>query len=487
MLLFLLVAKHRLHYPFELDRMESAMMTSVWRVAHGLPLYGKPSINWAPFLYAPVFFYVSAAVAKVVGLGYAALRIVSIAATVGSAAVIYALVLRETRRHAAALVACGLYVGLYSAVLGWYDVGRVDSLSVFFFLVAIYCTRWTHPLVAALAWLLAFQTKQSILPIALLVFAAEWQRPRRMLLGMGAFAALAMGSVTLLNRVTAGWYSFYVFGASRQIAFQPRLAAMYIPQDLLAPLGIALALIGAALFLAPPTWRGRASSFYAIVSFLIVGGVGFVRAHEGANVNALMPVYAWIAVLFGIAIHRLLQLAENSGVALAASVVWLFAAMQLGAHVYQPGRFKISADTLRYRTQFLDALRATPGDVWVVNHSYDSILAGKQPHAEMDALDSVLGRPYQPTIDEVQQDYAAGRFTAVVLDRGPETYSPGWLFNGPLFRAQYGLQIQAPGADQPMVADQPQFVFLPCVALQRPPVLGLQSAVVNGKNCAGNK
>jgi len=42
-LLFLFTAFHRLRFPFELDRMESAMMTTVWRVVHGLPVYEKPS------------------------------------------------------------------------------------------------------------------------------------------------------------------------------------------------------------------------------------------------------------------------------------------------------------------------------------------------------------------------------------------------------------------------------------------------------------
>ena len=77
-LLFLYVALHRLHYPFELDRMESSMMTSIWRLAHDLPLYGKPSMEWVSFLYAPFYFYCSAFAARFMGLSYAAPRLVSI-------------------------------------------------------------------------------------------------------------------------------------------------------------------------------------------------------------------------------------------------------------------------------------------------------------------------------------------------------------------------------------------------------------------------
>ncbi len=68
LLLFLLTALKRLRYPFELDRMESAMMTTVWRVAHGMPIYVRPSLEWAPFLYSPLFFYLSAAVTRLHGV-----------------------------------------------------------------------------------------------------------------------------------------------------------------------------------------------------------------------------------------------------------------------------------------------------------------------------------------------------------------------------------------------------------------------------------
>ena len=478
---FALVALRRLRYPFELDRMESAMMTSIWRLAHGKPLYGPPTLEWAAFLYAPLFFHISAAVAKLTGLSYVAPRLVSIVSTLGSFAVIYALVLRETRRHAAALVAAGLYAAMYPVVLGWFDVGRVDSLSVFFFLAALYSTRWTNPILAAVLWLLAFQTKQSILPIALLAFLPEWRRPGRMVLGMGSVAVFAAASVVLCNRLSGGWYSFYVFGVASRLALQPRQAATYIPVDLLEPLGIAIALIIVAVLLAPPAWRSTKASFYAIVTLLIVGGVGFVRAHEGANVNALMPVYAWLAVLFGLAVHRLLAWSEQLANPLPAAVVWLFVVVQLASHLYLPGRYKVSSETLAYRTQFLDALRTTPGDVWAVNHSFDGILAGKPTHAEMDALDAVLGRGYAPVVNELQQDYASGHFAAVVLDRDAESYTPEWVFNGPLFRAHYSLMVRAPGSEQPSLADQPVIVYLPCDA----PVSGLNSptAWFNRGNC----
>jgi hypothetical protein len=444
--------------------MESAMMTSIWRLGQGKPLYSAPTLQWVPFLYAPLFFHISALAAKFTGFTYVAPRLVSIIATFGAFGLIYAFVRRETGSHAPALIAVGLYAAMYPVVQGWFDVGRVDSLSVFFFLAALYCTRWMNPLVAAAVWILAFQTKQSVLPFALVAFLPDWQRPRRMFVGIASISALAYASVYLSNRFSGGWYSFYVFGVARQLRFQPRLAAMYLPHDLLEPLGIAIALIGVALVIMPVQWRERKASFYAILTLVVVGGIGFVRAHDGANVNALMPVYAWLAVLFGLAIHRLLTWCDTVRTPLPAAVVWLFVAVQLASHVYLPGRFKISADAIAYRTSFLDAVRAYPGDVWLANHSFDSILAGKPLHAEMDSLDASLSSGYGPVVEELQKDYTTQSFSAVILDRKPESYLPAWTFNGPLFRSHYSSVVRAPGADQPGVVDQPVFVYLPCDA-----------------------
>src|ERR1700761_5935814 len=92
---FLLIALHRLHYPFEVDRVESGMMTSVWRLRHGYPLYAAPSLEWASYLYAPLFFYLSAALSRVMGLSYAPLRMVSILATCGTFGVIFLMVWKE--------------------------------------------------------------------------------------------------------------------------------------------------------------------------------------------------------------------------------------------------------------------------------------------------------------------------------------------------------------------------------------------------------
>lgn len=469
--LFIFVAWRRLHYPFEVDRMESGMLTTVWRLRHGYALYSAPSLEWAPFLYAPLFFYVSAWVSHLVGVQYAALRLVSIAATLGSFGLIFALVFTETRRRSApALFAVGVFASLYPFVLAWYDVGRVDQLALFLFLAAVLATRKTHPLAAAVLWWLAFLTKQTFLPLGLAVFLIEWQRPRRMLTGMLAYGALAGGSFIWLQKVTHGWFSYYAFGTTGVIRWSFHTAVMFPFADLLAPLPVAMGLILMAALATGLRWRDRDGSYLAIVTVLLLGAIGFVRAHVGANLNAIIPLYAWMAVLAGIALDRLLARTVEISAALPVaarigpSLLWLLALVQLASHLYRPA--EIHTGNLAARQQFIQALRNTPGDVWVVDHSYDAILAGKPLHADMDALDAVLGRHYQPALDQFQQIMTEKRLTAVVLDRVPEAYEPQGLFTDPPFGSTYRLRALAPGAGAAGEVDQPMFTLLPCAVPQ---------------------
>jgi hypothetical protein len=188
-LLFLITALKRLHYPSEYDWIEDGMLASVRHVAAGLPLYQAPTVYFTPYLYTPVYLYVAAALAKVVGLGYPALRLVSIVSTLGCFGVIYGLVFSEVRRHLAAFAAAGLFAACYAATGNAFDIGRVDMLYLFFVLCAFYSTRRLNPIVAAIFWILAFQSKQGVLPIALLALCYDWQHPRRVLLGRLDFLA----------------------------------------------------------------------------------------------------------------------------------------------------------------------------------------------------------------------------------------------------------------------------------------------------------
>ena len=476
-LLFLYTALRRMHVPCSYDQIEGGTVTSVWRLVHGYPLYPKPTLDFVPYLYAPLYFYLAAALSKVIGVGYAALRLVSILGTLGSLAVIYALIHSETRSRLAGLAGAGLYAACYAPLQGWFDVGRVDSLFVFFLLLAIYCTRRAPILLAVLVWLIAFQTKQTVLPIAVLVLCVDWQRPRRMALGLATLLAGVAASVLLANHLTAGWYSYYLFGSAKGLPWVLRTAVLYLPVDLLQPLSLAFLIVLASLLLMPPAFRSRSTQFYLIVSFSTYASIWYLRAHWGSTVNTLMPAYAWTAVIFGVALGRLsswLSHLESPQTQICRVLLLGAAVVQILGFIYHPGRFVPSAATIEARQKFEQQLAALPGDIYVLNHSYDAIQAGKTPHAVIDAFGIILDRPPSPNrsafIADFQHAVDNHVYSGFVLDDTVDTYNnaAGWIPAD--FAEQYPVRLLATGwsstAGQPNQPEE-RWIYLPCSVLDQ--------------------
>ncbi len=267
-------------------------------------------------------------------------------------------------------------------------------------------------------------------------------------------------------------------------------AVMFPFTDVLAPLPIACALIASAALFTGVRWREREGTYFAVITLLLLLAIGYVRAHVGANLNAVIPLYAWLAVLAGIALDRLSRQINLSADSTSLSpwtsalpaTLWLLATIQLASHLYRPA--EVQTGNLAARMLFLNALRATPGDVWVVDHSYDAILAGKPLHADMDALDAVLGRKYQPALNEFKALTASGQLTAVVLDRVPGAYEPQGLFTQPPFRGAYRLRAVTPGGGAPGELDQPLYTLLPCTPVVAPNSLtDLQDSLTDRSGC----
>lgn len=461
LVLFLYTALRRMRYPFDLEWVESGMLNSVRRVIQGQKLYVAPSIDFVPFLYAPLYFYLAAGLAKLVGTGYMALRLISILSTIGSGALIYAFIVTETSRRLGGIAGAGLFLACYPLVETFYDIGRVDSLFVFLMLLALFCLRRGHPALSALAWVLCFQTKQSILPVAIVVLCMEWRHPRRVLLGLGSFAVVLGASMAWMNYSTQGWYNFYLFHLAGSFGIVWRQALLFYPNDVLGPVGIALLLGLAAWAFTDVDLRRPAASFYALTTIVLYGAIGYVAAHRGASANAYMPVYAWTAVLFGVSLNRLLdrlQRVDDPRAALAVTVVLAATATQLAMCVYNPGRYIPPPAVQQARQRFIDQIRGLPGDVYVVEHNYDAVLAGKLPHAEDQALGAVLIEPStvaERVRAELDNSISSHRYSAIIID-GPlssDAYH---------FQDAYPYALSAESEDGRYLTSQPTWILLPC-------------------------
>jgi hypothetical protein len=515
MLLFVATALRRLRYPYELEQLEGYVFLTALRAFHGQPIYPHPSISFIPYMYPPLYYYACAALGRVMGMTIATMRMTSILSTLGCFAAIYSLVLGETphalvlgetprastsagdisplrglQRHLPAIAAAGLYAGCYTVCQEWFDLGRLDSFFVLLVLLALLATRRAHPILAAAMWTLAFQTKQSILPVALVMMCCDWPldwrskgrnheriespRRRRVLSGLLALGIGVGGSVVWLNHVSRGWYSFIIFsvpGANADIKL--RTLAVFWPNEMLRPLGLALLIIVAAVAFTRPSLHSRATLFY-LAACSLVPLFWWIDAHGGSTANAPMPIYALVAVLFGIALMKLLlwlpaipnQMNQRMDKHLASAAVLLLLLAALAQEtegIYNPGDYQPSKEVRAAVGAVIAEARTIPGDVDLVQHPYYAWLAGKPVQADMVSIhdaerpaNSAIRRELQT---ELQDALAQHRYAGLIFDTPESIQDFDKLVGTADWQTYYGVGEEIPGVSQ---GTRPDWLVEPC-------------------------
>lgn len=310
---YLVVALTRISYPFELDYMEGGHVAHVQQILDGKPLYDTPSLDWVAFCYSPLYFYVSSWLACVVGNGFLPLRLVSLISSLGCFAFIFLIVHRRTASLSASFVASCLYAATFYYSGRWFDLGHVDSLFVFFLLSGLYAFDSTNviarSIVSPALLFLSFFTKQPALVVAIgLSIAAFLTRRRfeRYLFAM-VFGLLVLGSFALMDGFRTQWYSYYVFALPRQHGFsRPRIGLFWVED--LPRLGIALCFC----YVAFVAVCARNSKYDRIIQDILIFGSLFLasytaRLHIGSWLNVLMPLYAGVAIYFGVGLSHSLE------------------------------------------------------------------------------------------------------------------------------------------------------------------------------------
>lgn len=402
----------RVAYPYELEWMEGATVVHLARLLAGDGIYVPPTLDFVPFAYPPLYYYACLPAAWVLGAGFDALRIVSIAATIITLAAIVAVVRRESGA-AAGIIAAGAYAGAYPLSDGWYDLGRVDALYVAWLALAwLAASRASRPahwcLCGALA-AAAFTTKQpaalAMAPLALLLLVRNW---RAALWFGGTFAVVSGAVILLLQARTDGWYIYYVFELPRlRVAASSRAdrALTFWTADT-APFAIAV-VSGVTAAILSRSWRHLA------LAGGLIGAAWLARLEGGAWTNAVMPAWLALAILLGISLRRDLRWPV---------VRWTLAAAQLALLLYDPRAFVPTPAHTAQGAAFVEALRVMPRPVLVMDHGYWSTLAALPEHAHGWAVTDVVWADRAtagPLLEsEVQAAIREGRFATILVDGG---------------------------------------------------------------------
>lgn len=447
MLTYVAVALLRIRSPFELEWIEGGVVDDVRQILAGQQLYRRPSIEFIPYIYTPLYYYVAAGAAKVFGTGFFALRLVSFVASFGAFAAIAWLVIKETGDRWAGWLSACLFAACFRLGGAWFDLARVDSLFVALLLAGLAVARFARSapavVLAGVVITLSFLTKQAALLPAVAVVPFLWRRnPRHAALYAAVVSAGVGGSTLVLNQVSSGWYSTYVFQlpAGHEVVEQEYVH--FWTTDM-APLVLAVVVSVAGLVV---TARRRRTTRPSPLWFYLPVGVGLVaaaytsRLHSGGYDNVLFPAHAAVAIGFGLGLHALTRpsIPAPGTSARAARRRWVpavacvAALVQFGVLVYNPADQVPSPAQGRRARHLVAALRDLPGSVFLPGHGWYLSLAGKPTSAQGAAISDILrGKAASARRDlnrELRRAVAEQRFDAIVVDSIPRySYLPSNL------------------------------------------------------------
>jgi hypothetical protein len=407
--------------------MEGGSVVHVVRVMQGQPLYGSPSLEFVPYIYTPFYFYISSLLARITGIGFLPLRLVSLLASLGCFGLIFLIVYRRTSSRYASFLATFLFAASYRISGSWFDLARVDTLFLCLLLAGIFTfdsPRWsTRVFISPALMFLSFFTKQTALIVAVcLAAAAFFTRPRsERFLFPAVFGTLLAGSHLIMNSLTDGWYGFYTFYLPAQHDLLEIMLARFWTNDVARHLAIGLT-IGLIPFLRLGG-AGKRNGSRTIRDVFILGGFFLAsylpRIHAGGFDNVLMPVYAGIAIFFGIG------WAESSkaiGQESRLKLLLLFAAgIQFTALVYPPGQ-QIPSIRDRERGEELQKLiRSFEGEVYLSDHPWYLEELGKASQAQDMAVRDIMRASKAGEWKEaLRQEMAAAidlrRYEAIIVD-----------------------------------------------------------------------
>jgi 4-amino-4-deoxy-L-arabinose transferase-like glycosyltransferase len=431
LVIYLWVAISRMQYPFELEWIEGGMTQQVQRLVNGQSIYVAPSIDFVPFLYPPVYFYLSAAVSSLLGSGMFPLRLVSFVASLISFMTIFLIVRDETKNWWVALLSTGLFAASFRVTGAWLDIARVDSLFLAFLLLVVYFVKGRMSLVtsflAGIFAAAAFLTKQSAfivcLPILLFLLWRNWKFALLFL----AIEILVIGTTTLVLEVSSGgWYSYYVFGLlSQQTQWLLGEFFTFWKDDLLVH--IPFAILFTLFFLGTKLKQDRQSMFQWLSILTGALACSFItRVKIGGYDNVLLTTYAVLSILFGLGLSEFItyinQLHEIH-IKKLEIMIQIACLIQFVILMYNPFTQIPTKADLDAGNNFVQFLSNVDGEVYLPDHGYLLTLAGRKTYAHHSAIWDVLRTSQQNPVkamllDDLDTAIRQQVFDMIILDSG---------------------------------------------------------------------
>lgn len=463
---YLVTAIWRLSYPFELEWMEGGMVVEVSRILQGKPLYVSPSIGYIPYIYTPLFMFLSAAAAKVTGIGFLPLRLVSFISTLLNVTIIYLLVAHETKSRRAGLWGAGIFCFTFAIGGAWFEIARPDSLALLFSLLSIYILRLksniTGFIIAGLIISAAFWTKQStlvmILPLAVYIFyKARW----KVIYFLIPIVILVIGGDLIYNYLSGGWFNYFVFEVPAGTPIKYPVLVLFWTSDIIRPMPVAFALL---IFFLMVQYNDRDRDrfvFYLMAAIGLIGSSLPGRIHPGGFLNVLIPAYAALSIFFAMGLYQVIKsLSGKKELRYLEIFVVLLALFQFVMLKYNPAEYIPSQSDRAAGNRLMQEIGSFKGEVIIPSHAYYGPKTGKNPYYQevallaLEAGDPQLADKIKSELKDAIRDR---KFDAMIVDA---------LYKGNFIDSTYFLKDSlyiSPAVFYPSTGSpkRPQYIYVP--------------------------
>lgn len=413
----------RLTHPVDAEWMTGTIREGVERVRDGKPLYVAPSAGFLPFVYPPLYFWISALVARVLPTALAC-KLVSITAAFGAGWGIHRIAHALGAKSRWSRLAMVLFVATYPLTLFFYDLERVDALYAAMITIglALLLTRegaaWTA-LAGALLGGSFFAKQAGLFPFAAVVlalFVAGERRRAGVVAGAGGLVLVAI--FAWLESSTSGMFRFYCITLPSGHGIRAARLSLFVVEDV--PRTFAY-VAGTVAILAPVAgalarrrrdvpWK---ELVFAFVLFAGLAGAFFFRAHAGGWSNVLIAWLPLACAAIAIAASRAEETAkEGASTQLVSALLVGGVCLQLTAALFDPTKIAPDDSDVRERERLVALVRTLEAQGPVMVTTVGQIT--KEPTAQSAALEDVLrggGDAPKDLLDAFEQR----RFAAILV------------------------------------------------------------------------
>jgi len=387
----------RVFFLGELEHQEGLTAHTIWFLQRGGNIYQKPDIHFAGSIYGPLYFYAASLFTQLTQLSLQSLRIFSLICIFGTSVCVFLLM----RFYGLNRFLSGLWLPIYFVywpIHGWIDIARLEAFFMFTLFVGLSLfntakNRSYRYFLAGAVIGLSISTKQTG-ALFLLLAIPEFYKNRTFHFLSGALISLLLVEGFSFIKFGNEMYAWRFTVPSNQNVDLINGFSELSKHLLTKETGLLMAALGCIFSstkfpLCGRKAKGNTLAQPQLLLILFESAIALITvflclAKQGGGFHNVALFNAFLSLLTIYSIGYSLK-TEDTGpkfiMAISLGMI-LLSGLQSVRYDIIKNRTPTEKDTRDYQ-QIVEILRNTPGEIWVINHPWINILAGRTPYVPM--------------------------------------------------------------------------------------------------------